>query len=277
VNKPSEEIGKMDLRIFDVEHGACALLTCDNGTMLMIDCGHNSATGWRPGNHLRQQGINLVEMLFITNYDEDHVSGIANLRDSVDVRWLVRNTSVSSALIRNLKSQDGMGQGIERLVYEIENVFTVDGGGNMPIFSGLEWRVFWNTPDIFDDENNLSMVLYLKCHGAGVMFPGDLEREGWLELLKNPQFREALRDTQVLVAPHHGRESGCCTEVFQYCNPIYVVISDKGYMYDTQKTIPFYRSVARGGPFRNETRRVLTTRKDGSIGFYFGPNVWVPY
>jgi hypothetical protein len=43
----------MELQIFDVEHGACALLTAHNGTRFMIDCGHNSTTGWKPGTYLR--------------------------------------------------------------------------------------------------------------------------------------------------------------------------------------------------------------------------------
>jgi hypothetical protein len=47
----------MHLQIFDVEHGACALLTCDNGARLMIDCGHNSTTGWYPGDYLASLGI----------------------------------------------------------------------------------------------------------------------------------------------------------------------------------------------------------------------------
>jgi beta-lactamase superfamily II metal-dependent hydrolase len=266
----------MQLHIFDVEHGACALLICDNQARLMIDCGHNSSTGWRPGSYLRQQGISSLEMLAITNYDEDHVSGIANLRDNIDVRWLWRNSSVSAADIRNLKSEDGMGPGIERLVYEISHVFT---GGNEPepVFSGLERQAFWNDPYTFDDENNLSMVVHLRCHDIGIMFPGDLERAGWLELLKRTAFKQALRDTNVLIAPHHGREGGCCEELFDYCSPFYVVISDRGYMYDTQRTIPFYRSFARGGPFRGETRRVLTTRRDGHIGLNFSPQCWMPY
>lgn len=37
----------MELKVFDVEHGACALLSCDNGARLMIDCGHNSTTHLR--------------------------------------------------------------------------------------------------------------------------------------------------------------------------------------------------------------------------------------
>jgi hypothetical protein len=64
----------MHLQIFDVEHGACALLTCDNGSHLMIDCGHNSDTGWRPGTYLIGQSIRSIEMLAISNYDEDHVT-----------------------------------------------------------------------------------------------------------------------------------------------------------------------------------------------------------
>jgi beta-lactamase superfamily II metal-dependent hydrolase len=138
-------------------------------------------------------------------------------------------------------------------------------------------ETFYNGYPSFDDENNLSCVTFLKCNGRGVLFPGDLERAGWLELLKQEDFKQALRDTQVLVASHHGRENGCCEEIFQYCSPFYVVISDKGYMYDTQKTIPFYRGKVRGGPFRGETRHVLTTRRDGRIGFNFEPGTWAPY
>jgi beta-lactamase superfamily II metal-dependent hydrolase len=265
----------MRLQIFDVEHGACALLTCDNDARVMLDCGHNSETGWYPGTYLRQNGIQQIELLVITNYDEDHASGLENLLANVNVRSIARNRSVSPAVIRQLKSEDGMGPGIERLVHELSKVYTVDGGPSD--FAGLEWNLFYNSYPRFDDENNLSCVTFLKCNGRGVLFPGDLEKAGWLELLKREDFKQALRDTQVLVASHHGRENGCCGEIFHYCSPFYVVISDKGYMYDTQKTIPFYRGKVRGGPFRGETRHVLTTRRDGRIGFNFGPGGWAPY
>jgi beta-lactamase superfamily II metal-dependent hydrolase len=270
----------MDLKIFDVEHGACSLLTCDNKTRLMIDCANNASTAWSPGTYLRAQSVNTLEMLAITNYDEDHVRGIADVMDKLDVRWLWRNRSVSARQICSLKSEDGMGDGIARLVDAIENVFTGDGSAQQPAFQGLVRQSFWNGIDTFDDENNLSMVLHLKCHGTGVLFPGDLERAGWRKLLEREDFRAALHDTKVLVASHHGRESGCCEEIFGsgLCEPFFVVISDQGYTFDTQKTIPFYRRFARGGSFREENeRRVLTTRKDGRIGFTFNASGWGPY
>jgi hypothetical protein len=51
------------LQIFDVEHGAGSLLTADNNMRLIIDCGHNATTGWKPGSYLLRQGIRNLEML----------------------------------------------------------------------------------------------------------------------------------------------------------------------------------------------------------------------
>src|SRR5581483_5576455 len=117
----------MRLQIFDVEHGACALLTADNYARLMIDCGHNGITGWKPGSYLREQGISQLEMLAITNYDEDHASGAVDLFDNVFVAWILRNQTVSGSTIRTLKREGGMGPGIERLASVIDYSFTAPG------------------------------------------------------------------------------------------------------------------------------------------------------
>ncbi len=184
----------MKLQIFDVEHGACSLLTADNNARLMIDCGHNASTGWKPGTYLRSQGITTLEMLAITNYDEDHASGANDLFDNIHVQWLWRNKSVGASTMRNLKSDDGMGPGIERLVREIEQKFAGTGATSpQPIFTGLERQVFYNDYPQFDDENNLSMAVFIKCHGVGIMFTGDLEVAGFTKLLANASFRLALR------------------------------------------------------------------------------------
>jgi beta-lactamase superfamily II metal-dependent hydrolase len=149
----------MDLKIFDVEHGACALLTCDNSARIMIDCGHNASTGWYPGTYLKQQGISQIEMLSVTNYDEDHVSGIADLFARVNVLSLLRNKTVSAQALRQLKSEDGMGSGIELLADKI-NIYTGPPIGNTVSFQGLTYKIFFNHYPMFEDENNLSLVLY---------------------------------------------------------------------------------------------------------------------
>lgn len=101
----------MELKIFDVEHGACALLSSDDGKHMMIDCGHHAPNEWYPGTYLRQQGIGSLDMLAITNYDEDHVSGLPNLREQVNIGRLWRNMTVTPDILKDLKSEDGMGNG----------------------------------------------------------------------------------------------------------------------------------------------------------------------
>lgn len=265
------------LQIFDVQHGACAHLTSDNDRHMLIDCGQNSDSGWKPGTHLYERGILAIDQLPITNYDEDHARGAPNLFDLIKVRSILRNPSVSPDIIKTLKSEDGMGPGIERLVEEIKRYNgPIAPGGPGLAFQGVEVRAFCCPYPRFTDENNLSLVVFLKCHGVGVMFPGDIEKNGaFPELLKREDFRQALRETDVYVAPHHGRENGCSEEALAYLtNVTFCVISDKGHMHDTQKTLNYYRSIARGGPFRGEPRYVLTTRKDGTITFEFNYTSW---
>lgn len=272
----------MRLEIFDVEHGACALLTCDDNTRLMLDAGHNTTTGWKPGDHLVRNGIGSLDMLAITNYDEDHVSGIENLFDNVDVSWLSRNNTVSSGALRSLKSEDGMGPGIGRLCHAIDNTFTGGGTSSLPTFGGLERKTFKCSYPEFDDENNLSLVNFLNCNGRGVLFTGDLERAGWEKLSEDAGFISAMHSTNVLIAPHHGRIPEVDRDFFRdfygryFPNVYYVVVSDKGYMYNTQETIPLFRQFATGGPFRGATRQVLTTRNDGCINFRFDGDSWGP-
>lgn len=260
----------MGLRIFDVEHGACSLLSIDDGQNLMIDCGHNASNGWMPGRHLQQFGIRSLDMLMITNYDEDHVSGFRDLDSRVTIDWLVRNTSVSAEALFELKSETGIGRSMEHLANRLDDF--VPSRDPVPCLPNVSWEVYWNRFPMFLDENNLSMVVGLSLFDTHFLFPGDIERQGWLALLRdNPALRDFVRKTDVLLASHHGRENGICEEMFYQlgCNPSLVVISDDYHKYDTQQTVQYYKSIAKGIPFRGRNRWVLTTRNDGDIIFRF--------
>lgn len=98
----------MILRIFDVEHGACAMLTGPNDALAVIDCGDNSTTGWRPSTYVRQSlNRTQIEYLLITNVDQDHISDLANLLDSVNVQHFLTNTQVSPEVLEILKQASG--------------------------------------------------------------------------------------------------------------------------------------------------------------------------
>lgn len=258
----------MRLEIFDVEHGQCALLTDGNGQRLMLDCGHNSATGWRPSTHLAGMGVDTLDWLVVTNYDEDHVSDLPNLLSAVDVRLLRRNKTVNGNDLRRLKSEHGCGNGIDALADMIGR-FT-GPATNVPSFGGMTLTAFHNNyPTDFDDENNLSLVTILSWPNFKICFPGDMEKAGWQKLLEREDFRTAMSDVHVLVASHHGRESGCCDELFSrtLMKPQIVIISDGDIQYKSQATVNWYGSKATGLAFNGSNRNVFTTRSDGKINF----------
>lgn len=215
---------------------------------------------------LRNRGVTHLDLLYITNYDEDHVSGLPNLLSSVNVSWIWRNGTVSPQQIQRLKSEDGMGPGIARLVKALTETFTSSSDGHtVPSLAGVTITTFFNSYPQFEDENNLSMVVHLALGTFRIMFTGDMETAGFAPLLEDPVFVGRLKITSVFVAPHHGRISGCCDIVASHCKPFLVIVSDKAHMYETQKTQQHYYAMAKGDMFRGEQRHVLTTRRDGTI------------
>jgi beta-lactamase superfamily II metal-dependent hydrolase len=259
----------MLLRIFDVAHGFCALAIADTGNIMLIDCGDNDETGFHPADYLASSGFTGIERFFVLNFDEDHLSGLPRLRrmhNRVPIRILHKNFSITDRELRDLKEAcGGLGPGMESLL-------AMSGNYNQavtspPDFGLLNYEVFYNNYPTFDDTNNLSLVLFLDFPGLSMVFPGDLESAGWEALLENVSFRQHLSRVNVFVASHHGRESGYREEVFDYCKPEIIIISDEEIQFDTQEKVD-YGVHAKGIQWSTgKIRRVLTTRSDGMIWF----------
>jgi beta-lactamase superfamily II metal-dependent hydrolase len=139
---------------------------------------------------------------------------------------------------------------------------------------GITATMFYNRWPQFQKTNDLSLVVFIKFGPFSILFPGDLEEPGWRNHLLNPSFREMLAAVDILVASHHGRDNGYCEDIFTYCRPRAVVMSDKAVVHDTQLTTQLYRyQVLKHRPdgvfvrSSGRNRHVLTTRRDGWIQF----------
>lgn len=254
----------MKIQIFDVSHGFCAYLIADNGNVMLFDCGYNEQTGFRPSLYLPGSGCSAIENLIITNYDEDHIGDLCNLLNVLKIKVLYCNRTITAEQLKKLKLENGpLTENMERLLSTITASSNTDF--TPPEFPGVEYLTFNCIYPIFVDTNNLSLVSFIHYDDLGIVFPGDVEKTGWKELLKLKQFRDNLRRTNIFVASHHGRENGYCEEVFEYCKPEIVIISDKEIVHETQKTC--YAKHASGVPWNGGPKRryVLTTRSDGMI------------
>jgi len=272
----------MILKICDVQHGACAMLTHRSiygveGRLAMIDSGHNHDTVWKPSaytkNYLKRS---VLDCLFVTNADLDHIIDLNNpWRKAIAISTFVRDRSVWPEFMRVIKELGGeLTEDIEcYLDLHAHYIHPVDAPFDQNM-GGITARTFWNSSPRFYDTNNLSMAVFFRYGAFKVLFPGDLEEDGWLALLERANFRAEMAGTTVLIASHNGREDGYCDVVFKYCHPRSIVISDKAIVHDTQHMTQTYRQRVvdhwSNGVFvqtPGKQRHVLTTRRDGWTQF----------
>ena len=119
--------------------------------------------------------------------------------------------------------------------------------------------------------NNHSIVTVAAYAGTKILIPGDNEAMSWRELLQDSTFVEAIRDTNILVAAHHGREAGYCEDIFEHMPDLRLTVISDGPGSDTSATAKYHRHCG-GWPVRyradgsQETRYCFNdpTRRIGS-------------
>lgn len=261
----------MRIDIHDVDHGGCAVITGPKGHRLMLDCGLNSDRSWFPSIAYHGERI---DTLMLLNLDEDHCEDLSYVWKHCPLGAIVSNPTVTAPALRAMKAECGMRDGVTTATAILEHF----GGGMLGDWShglgGVQWTAFWNRYGTdFTDTNNLSLAVFVQFGAFTILFGGDLERAGWRALLRSPTFRAMLPQTNVYVASHHGRENGCCEEMFALCRPELVIFSDDRKQYGTQETHGWYSSRTSGVPdyskpaglFGQPLRRVMTTRRDGTV------------
>ncbi|WP_419600925.1 hypothetical protein, partial [Thiolapillus sp.] len=96
---------KIKVKVNNVGHGLCISLIHENGKVMLWDCGHNEDC--RPSVFLPRSGISEIGVFFVTNYDEDHISDLPELRRKLHISTLHRNRSISKEQLISLKRQSG--------------------------------------------------------------------------------------------------------------------------------------------------------------------------
>ena len=107
--------GFMRIRVEDVEHGCCVMLQHvirsglspeQGGRLAMIDSG--SSSDFKPSAVIKSLGRDVLDYLFITNADQDHMSQLKGLEDAgIYVETLTLNPSYTSDQIWAVKRAGG--------------------------------------------------------------------------------------------------------------------------------------------------------------------------
>lgn len=261
---------KTDILIFDVEMGQSIFIYPHSHPEygMMIDCGNTGE--FDPVDFLIEKGYikDSLGNLALTNYDQDHFSGMSYLKDKVKIRTVAFAHNLTSQEIKNMKEEvtDALQD-----TCRIKDTYIYDAKDHNPPYSKQSF--YLQKHDLENpDTNNLSQVIFVEHQGTVVCISGDLEEAGWKKLLeKEPGIKDWLKKTNIFIASHHGRENGYCADVFSHCKPDCIIISDKGIVHDTQKDMcsVYGNCIPGDGIYLNgditKKRKVLTTRDDGHI------------
>lgn len=235
---------------------------------LMIDCGSKTDPPyWWPS--IQFYGETLAGLI-LTNLDEDHVDDFEATLKNLRVATVCINNTIDATGLKIIK-RDGMAAGITAVHGYLQNPSCLNLLLDVP---QITVSLFRFPLGAFNDTNNLSLMTFIEYGRFCILYPGDLEEAAWKRALMNPDFRTILQRVNLFVTSHHGRESGCCAELFEFglCNPDAFIISDKEMVHDTQETTAWYRQHAKGlhkilanAWDTPETRYVFTTRSDCCI------------
>lgn len=296
---PSKSKHVLDIRVWDVEHGSAAFMHAGRKSVV-IDCGANrgewSPLRWITGSRF---GVNNIDYLVISHPHHDHIEDL-HVMDELDLapRILQRPKSATELVEETLEEarDDNDEDYIEDAEYYLNKLDEYDGDVDTPP-SDPTWAMDeedlsriradggvadegvtfhnYSTSDTtlgsskFEQLNNLSKVTLVNSFGFQYVTMGDIMLKG-IEKIKNKEYAmSAIENSEVLVAPHHGRDSSYDEELVDHINPDLVVFSDEG---DPQNpATEEYREHASGVEVENEntqnteTRYVVTTRNDGRI------------
>ena len=256
------------MTVWDVQLGLAIHVKAPNGKYIVIDLG----TGTYNTSPLRKRMWDNIAYMVITHPHLDHISDILNF-DINAPKILCR-----PPLLTNEEVMEGVRQ-CDRAKFE--KYCQINDRYNSPVkyddenytgnpnnYGGLEIQTFSTSLCDHSNFNNFSMITVFQFSGIKVVVCGDNEKDSFDKLMKESDFKNAVRSADVLVAPHHGRESAYHSEFVSLVNPRITIISDT--TKSDASAVDKYTQRSRGWTVRGEERKCLTTRNDGNITVEFG-------
>jgi beta-lactamase superfamily II metal-dependent hydrolase len=271
------------VKIWDVKHGHATYIRTPNGRHIVVDLGTGTFSGsndiFSPLLYLKHYyKVNKIDYCIITHPHMDHIDDIMNLM-VLSPKILLRPKHIpDDILLKGVRDFE---------LPKIKEYLRIHHKYNRPIESndynypgnpnnwgGLKISTFHPKNCSISNLNNQSIVTVFEYATTKIVIPGDNESASWNELLKNDEFVQKIKNADIYLASHHGRESGYHEEVINIINPSLTVVSDASF--HENSNIERYRRKSRGwmvyhGDLK-KSRKTLSTYNDGVITIKAGYN-----
>lgn len=283
------EYGNLDILVWEVDLGT-AIFVNGSEENIVIDLADNG--DFSPIKNLARRKpsykINSIDRLIITHPDQDHIDDIKEFYDLCYKGEVFKNpiTFVRPPDATKFVEyrRENVWQNREQYVDKVnryidmdyaynnymkgsdlqKHFFETDGNINFEFFSLTSSHLNMKEPKNYSNGgniNNLSVLTVMEFNGFKIVYPGDLERKGFEEILKYEEVTTSIQNTDILIASHHGRDSGYYSELFDIIEPNCTILSDGEDMGSSVPNKYRYQS-GNGINVDGNKRNVLTTRND---------------
>ena len=228
------------MTVWDVQLGLAIHVKAPNGKYIVIDLGTGTYESGNSTPILKRRFDNIAYMI-LTHPHLDHISDILNF-DINQPKILLRPKSLTNA----------------EVMYGVR------------IYDRGSYDLTWN------EEISARNKIYFRPTDTMGFLATDMrlenievyEKESLDILMKRSDFKDAVRYADVLVAPHHGRESAYHSDFVSLVNPRVTIISDTNK--SDASASDKYTKMSRGWKVGGIDRKCITTRNDGNITVVFG-------
>ena len=244
---------------FKVGNGHCSYVEFPNGQNGLIDV--KVSTENNDDNIveiLKNAKISRIDYLFITHPHRDHIGGLEELVANFNIGTFIYSPIYfrPSPIYEDWNIYEQMKQG-----YFCESKYAVKNGWHTTIddceinyLAPFDYLLS-NQPE---NVNNNGLLLKITCKGHKIIIPGDIEEDGW-ELVND----QDIKNTTLLLASHHGNNSGYNLQKIKRMNLAFVVISAGSKTeYDADQK---YRNQVRKGVYTTRQGRVVARIDQNNI------------
>lgn len=207
----SASYGSLTVTVLDVGQGQCVLLQSGGGAAL-ADCGGGGAenAGDTAADRLHNLGRTSLDLLVLSHYDDDHVNGVPELFDRMEVKAValpdVSPEDPNRLEIEALAAQEGA-----QVLYITERTEQSLGIAVLTLFP----------PQGGEGDNEKGLTVLGTAGDFDVLIPGDMGSETEARLIKYNH----LPDIELLVVGHHGSKYSTSEAFLDAVTPEAAVIS----------------------------------------------------